>query len=144
MANFSFFNAWHELTAKILFKGATVPAQTSFYGILLADGLVSSATAIADVVALELPASNGYSRKQLVFPDNGSANGAAWDLAANDLVWTFTQATDYRTIAILAGATSVRGNTTGTPLAFIRQASVVTAAAGQDQTFEFIYSSGGC
>jgi hypothetical protein len=144
VANYSFFDAWHERTAKILFKGATVPATNSFYAILLADGLVSSATAIADLVALELPAANGYSRKQLVFPDDGSANGSAWELAANDLVWTFTQATDYRTIAILAGATSVRGNTTGTPLAFIRQANVVTAVAGQDQQFEFLYLSGGC
>ena len=132
------FDSWVKLVADTMFVGVTAPDPTKFYAILSNSNAISRDMTMAQVIALELPTTNGYSRQPLVFTTGfySSANkryelpNLNINFAANN-----SGSFQFRTLVIVADAISTVGNTTGKLVGFSTEDAIVTGAANQTQPF---------
>jgi len=132
----TFFDSFIKLTGDVMFRGVSAPNSSGFYAILTSSLRLRS-DILADVITDELAATNGYVRKSLSF-SLGSYDSTDKRYEFPNLTFTHTAtggSLTYRSVVILADATSVVGNTSGKLVAFYSEPSLVTILATQSKTF---------
>jgi hypothetical protein len=132
------FNSWIEYISKVIFLGIAQPDPAKFYAILCNTNTINRTTTIADIVALELPATNGYSRQQIIFlPGNYNNPDNRYEQPSADIIFSANNNGNYQfqTVVILANASPLVGNTSGMPVGFYQRGSIITINANQSLAY---------
>lgn len=132
------FNSWVKLVGDVMFLGATPPDATKFFAILSNSNAISRDMTMAQVIALELTATNGYSRQQLIF-NTGTYNNTNKRYELPNVNINFSANSNgqfqFKTMIVIADAVSTVGNTTGRLVGFNTEDTPVVVAVNQVQPF---------
>jgi hypothetical protein len=132
------FDSWIKLVGDVMFLGATQPDATKFFAILSNSSAITRNMTMAQVIALELPTTNGYSRQQLLF-SSGTYNTTRKRYELPNLNINFSANNSgqfqFQTLIIIADAVFTVGSTTGKLVGFSTEDAPVIVAANQTQPF---------
>lgn len=131
------FNSWIKHVGDVMLLGTTAPNPASFYAILCNTNTIARTMSIADVVATELAASNGYARQQITFTSGTyDATDQRYELPNVNISFAASGGSlQFQTMVILADAVVTRGSTTGRLVGFATEDAPVTILTGQTQPF---------
>ena len=138
MATKQLFNSWIKLVGDTMFLGATAPDSTKFFAILCNSNTITRDMAMAQVIALELPTTNGYSRQQITFTTGTyDATDKRYELPNVNINFAANSSGSFQfqAMVILADALSTVGNSTGKLVGFSTEDTAITVLANQTQSF---------
>ncbi|MBD2570011.1 hypothetical protein [Anabaena lutea] len=148
MATKMLFDLWVQYAGEVMALGETPPDPAKFYTILCDTTPISRDMEIADVIAAELPAVNGYARQAVAFT-TGAYNPTNKRYEFPNLNVNFeansSGSFQFQTMVLLADANSTIGDTTGKLVGFASEDTPVTIFAGQTQPFiiPFVFLNAG-
>jgi len=132
------FNSWIKRVGDVMLLGSTPPDSTKFYAILCNSNAITRDMTMAQVIALELPTTNGYSRQKITFATGTyDATDKRYELPNVNINFAANSSGSFQfqTMVIIADATSTVGNTTGNLVGFSTENAAITVLANQTQPF---------
>lgn len=106
----TFFDDWIEHTSDVIYRGTTAPDSSKYYACLIDDSAtISRTSSIIAAIAGEVPAVNGYTRKNITF-DSGTYNALEqrYEYPDIDVSWTASGSSfDFRSLVIIADGKAI-------------------------------------
>ncbi|MGL4638225.1 MAG: hypothetical protein ACRCVX_00605 [Shewanella sp.] len=127
-------NAYRQLLYEIQHGAAAKPGN--YFALLLNSAAFSEMTTMAELVAAELSATNGYTRKAFLPLNPAFASGRYYGTAQPS--WTVTAAETVNAVAVIAHGLVTPGNTQGTIYYIGVSDAPVTLVANLAQQFDLI------
>jgi hypothetical protein len=110
---FQYHDLWKQYLYQLQYGTAIKP--TGFHAMLLGTGVATNSMTLANLVALELTAADGYTRKTFTPDPTGGLVLGQW-VGDAPLSWTVTAAKTWQHLLVIANGASTVGNTTGVPV----------------------------
>lgn len=109
MAIWEHFRTWLDFEYQAMYRGATPPDETKFFGILCANLTLDETMDIATVVSGEVITANGYARQNITFPDITAWDATLLRQKSDNAEWAFDATTadiTWNSAAIIADTDS--------------------------------------